>query len=472
MQKAQKLTDEEVDRGIRYSVRDAAAISARDSIFSNFSIPFALALGAGAEAIGLLTALPQLATSLLAPFIGNIIENAKSRKDLCRFTLILSNLLWLPVALLPLLTLAGKEALWAFILLFTAVQVVRNVGSISWSAWIADIIPEKIRGKFFAKRNRAASAVALCATLFGGWLLGAADGGTGFTILFLIAIAAGAASYFFLGKSPDVKKEDGEQKFVFKFSKIPKIFRENHNFRDYTMMAVLFNFAVYLASPFFAVYMLTKMNIGYQWFAVVLALEALATILTQPYWGKLADRFGDRPIMFVCGLMVSLYPAFWFFITDPWQILFAATFSGIAWAGFDIVSFNYLLDVTPDKHRHFYICDFRMLSNFGIVAGPIAGGILAVVFANTTFLWLAGLQLVFLLSLILRSATMLGFMHRLKEVRVKKHYHIRNVLWKVVAVYPLKGAMHDVEAVFHALHKMEHGIAHEERTLMKGLKAV
>lgn len=190
----QKLSDEDVKKGIKYSIRDGAAISVRDSIFSNYSIPFALALGAGNEAIGLITAVPQLATSLFAPFIGNVIENAKSRKELCTAALLLSHLLWLPVAIIPLLFLVGKESLWLFVLLISAAQLARSVGSISWSTWIADIVPEKIRGNFFAKRNKAASMAALVATLFGGWLLGAMNGTGGFTLLFIIAALFGLVS--------------------------------------------------------------------------------------------------------------------------------------------------------------------------------------------------------------------------------------------------------------------------------------
>jgi len=465
-----RLSDEEIRLGMRYSIKDGAAISARDSIFSNFTIPFALALGAGTEAIGFITAIPQLATSLFAPFIGNMIEGAKSRKELCTAALLLSHLLWLPVAILPLLFLAGMENLWIFLLFITAAQMARSLGSIAWSTWIADIVPEKIRGKFFAKRNMAASAAALCATLFGGWLLGVTDGTMGFTALFVIAVIFGLISYGFLRKTPDMKTQDVKRRFYFKFSEIPKIFRSNPNFKNYTMLAVAFNFAVYLASPFFAVYMLREMGIGYEWFAVVVATEVIAMILTQRYWGGLADRFGDRPIMAVCGVLVSLYPAMWFFITEPWHILFASVLSGIAWSGFDIASFNYLLDVTPEKHRPFHICDFRMLANIGIIAGPIAGGFLAVVFANTTFLWLAGMQLVFLLSFILRGASIAFFLPRLKEVRVSKKYHIRNVFWKVVAVYPVKGVMHDAVAIFHALHRVEHKMADKERVLLKDLK--
>lgn len=468
MRKGQKLSKADVKKGIKYSVRDGAAVSVRDNIFSNYLVPFALLLGAGPEAIGFLSAIPQLAAALMSPLVGKMIEYARRRKAMCTKTMLASHLLWLPVAFLPFLV-AGTSALWIFLALLIVSQAARNVASISWSAWIADIVPKKIRGAFFGKRNMAASISALAAILFGGWVLGITNDATGFAILFVTAVLFGLISVSYLRKMPEAAAQVVQRRFSFSFSDVAGTFKGNTNFRNYTLMAFFFNFAVYFASPFFVVYMLTTLNIGYEWYAIVLAVESIIYTLSTRYWGKHADRYGDRPIMFACGVMATLYPAFWFFINAPWQILFASVLSGFAWAGFDITSFNYLLDVTPAKHRPFYVSNFRLFANLGIVAGPIMGGLMAVAFQNTTFLWLAGLQLVFLVSFVLRGATIGLFVHRMKETRIRRRYHVHKLFWKVTAIYPVRGIMHEVGATVHVMQKVERKVANEERALMKGL---
>ena len=463
-----KLSQRLIKEGMSNSIKDGAAVSVRDSIFDNFTIPFALAMGAGAELVGLVTAIPHLATGLFAPFIGKAIEWVGNRKRLCTDAWLIAHLLWIPIALIPIFFLNG--AIWFFIFLLTLASLARNIGSTTWATWIADIVPEKTRGIFFGKRNMIASAAAFFAILGGGWLLGLAKGVFGFSILFSIAVSFGLLSNSYLRKMPDIRIKNSHRKFSFNLSEVFEIFKKSKDFRNFTLMMAFFNFAVYLAAPFFVVYMLREMEIGYGWFATIVAVEILVTIMAQPYWGKLADKYGDRPIMAICGTLAVLYPAFWFFISEPWHIILAVIVSGFGWAGFGLTKFNYMLDVTPQKHRPFYISNYKLLAGFGVVVGPIIGGFLAEALSNVTFLWLAGLQILFLLSFLMRGAAIGLFMPKIKETRIKRKYRVRRIFWKVVAIYPVREIVRDFEIVSHALHKAEHKMVRRKKIILNNFK--
>jgi len=458
----------ELKRSEEIAVRDGAAVSVRDNLLSNFMTPLALFLGAGVEIIGLLTAIPQLAGALFAPFAGKIIECSKARKDVCLKALVLSHLIWIPVALLPLLLPQG--GLWILMLVLILSQLARSMGSTAWTAWMADIIPKETFGRFFGKRNTAAGVAAFLSLILGGWVLGALGPANGFAALFATAVMFGLISCSLLSKIPDTEQKGCKPQFSFKLD-LGGMFKDNPNLKNFTLMALFFNFAVYFASPFFAVYMLRELNVGYEWYALMIALEALVTIITLPYWGKLADRYGDRPLMAICGMLISFYPLLWLFIKTPWQIIPAAILSGFAWAGSDLTTFNYMIDVTHPEHRPAHISNFKSISALGIVAGPIVGGLLGDYFKNTTLLWFSGLQIVFLLAFVLRSSSILLFVHRLKEARVKKHYHIRKLFWKVIAIYPIRGIVHDFSVALHLMSTMEKGVTSKERMLVKELKA-
>jgi MFS family permease len=466
--KTEKAEADELKRGESYAVKDGAAIAVRDNVLTNFMTPFALFLGAGVEIIGLLTAIPQLAGAIFAPFAGKFIECAKDRKKITLQSLLLSHLVWAPVALLPLFM--PRYGLWVLMAVLILSQLARSMGSTGWTSWMADIIPRETFGKFFGKRNMAASTAAFFSLIIGGWVLGTLGPTNGFVMLFLTAVMFGLISYSLLRKIPDIERKGCKTQFSFKLD-LRGMFEGNENLKNFTKMAVIFNFAVYVASPFFAVYMLRELNVGYEWYALMIALEALVAIIAQPYWGRLADRYGDRPLMASCGLLIAAYPALWLFINSPLQIIPAAMLSGFAWAGFDLTSFNYMLDVTHPEHRPVQISNFKSIAAVGIVAGPIVGGALAVAFQSTTILWITGLQIVFLISFILRGSSILLFMHKLKEARVKKHYHIRKLFWKVVAIYPIRGIMHDFSVALHLMEGMEKGVAGKERMLFKEIKA-
>jgi hypothetical protein len=103
-----------------------------------------------------------------------------------------------------------------------------------------------------------------------------------------------------------------------------------------------------------------------------------------------------------------------------------------------------------------------------VIAGPIAGGLLANAFSNTTFLWLTGLQILFLIAFLLRGSSILLFVHRLKEARVDKHYHVRKLFWKAVAIYPIRGIVHDFTAALHMMETLEKKAVARERRMLTG----
>jgi hypothetical protein len=61
-------------------------------------------------------------------------------------------------------------------------------------------------------------------------------------------------------------------------------------------------------------------------------------------------------------------------------------------------------------------------------------------------------------------------MHRLKEVRIKKHYHIRKLFWKLVAVYPIRGIMHDFSVALHLMGSMEKSAMSGEKRPLDDIK--
>ena len=74
---------EAVDRkSLDSSVRDGSAYAAVDTVIGNYSIPYALALGASNAEIGLLSSIPKLFSIIVQPFAGTWADETKSIKRL------------------------------------------------------------------------------------------------------------------------------------------------------------------------------------------------------------------------------------------------------------------------------------------------------------------------------------------------------------------------------------------------------
>jgi len=458
-----QLSNKKIDKALKDSIKEGSAYSAMDGITSTYATPFALALGANNAEVGLLNSVPSLFSTILQPSIGKYIERI-GRKDVCESLSFLQRLVWIPIIFIPFFFL--KESVFLFILLLTLSQVALSFANTAWSSWIGSLVPEKIRGSYFGKRNTIQSIFSFSTALIAGWLLGLTNSILGFSFVFFLAFIFGLVSYFYLTKIPDINYKrtiNGKLNILKSITDLKKY----RNFKPFKRHMALVSFAVNLSSPFFTVYMLSVMNIGYEWYGIVIATEILAKILMQRYWGVLSDKFGDRSVMGLCNIMVVFYPLIFLLVRGPFHLILVSIFSGIAWSGFDLSAFNYLLDVTPPDKRPSYIADYKIATGLALFLGPFIGGIISQYFSNTIFLWFNGLQILFLISFILRGAVTAYGLPTLKEVRAKKTLPASDVFLKAFAIYPARGISQELFYVHHEFEILEKDIENLRKKIKK-----
>ncbi|MBI4015895.1 MAG: MFS transporter [Candidatus Aenigmarchaeota archaeon] len=441
------------------SIIDGSFASIFDSITSTYLVPFAIFLGASNSSIGLITGIPRLAQSFLQPFAGHLIEKSGSRKKVCKDHIFLKTFPWLGILMLPFLF--SGNFLIPLIILLSVSQVSYSIVSTAWISWFGDLVPSKLRGIFFGTRNFYIGLVTFFSTLIVGWFLGAYKTGLGFAIVFLIAIVSGLLGRYFLSKIPEPKYPQPvhvkHERTHFLLSEFREEFKKNRNFSKFVSYLTLLQFAVFFVSPFFAVYMLQTLKIGYEWYAVVTAVEVLSSVLSLKYWGKFSDRFGDRTTLGITSILITLVPFIWMFIGGSLavviiQMIIAGILSGFGWAGFDLSTFNYLLDSTPQAKRPVYISNFRFFTSLSLFIGPVAGGFLLDFFSSQIFLIFTGFQIMLLISFILRGSFSALFIHSLKELRTRQENHVSDLFLKAVAVYPARGVYREVQYAGHCLN--------------------
>ncbi len=437
--------DRKTERALNNSVKDGAAHSAMTGITGTYSTPFALALGASTAEVGLLNSIPTLFSTILQPF-ARMYFKSMGTKDVCVSMGFLQRLTLIPMIFIPIFF--SNEGVFMLILLATLSQIFLSFSNTAWSSLIGSIVPEKVRGRYFGSRNMYQGIFSFSTTLLGGWLLGLMDGLRGFSFVFFLAFAFGMVSYMYLSKIPPVSRK------AMPSSQGPDDRRRQRYFKPFTRYMALVNFAVNLASPFFIVYMLSVMNVGYEWYGIVIASEMLVKIAMQKYWGAFADKFGDRNVMILCGIMTVFYPFFFLFVRSPVDLVLVGIFSGVAWSGFDLASFNYLLDVTPSGDRSSYITSYKLLTGITLFLGPLVGGLLSEYLSQASLFWLGGLQILFLTSFLLRGGATLYGITKIREVRGRT-LPARDIFLKAFVTYPLGGMSHQVVYLHHKFGKIE-----------------
>ncbi len=243
----QTLSQKEQSRAMKYINADGAANAAKDSVLVSYLTPLALALGATSQQIGFLISLPSLFGNLIQPIAGKYIETRGGKKST---TLIMQFLAPLAILLIAFLSLSAVPDKISYLIIFAIIyQIIHGFQSTAWLSWIADIVPEKIRGEFFGKRNALAGFVSLGVSFTAGWLLSAVDGTLGFAIIFSFAALAGFASYFLLRQVPK-SPQAPHGHFDLGIREFFHDFRGHKNFSNFTYYIFFLNFGIFIASPF------------------------------------------------------------------------------------------------------------------------------------------------------------------------------------------------------------------------------
>ncbi len=460
------LSKREIESGLKNDIAYGAANSAKIGFINNYLIPFSLFLGANKLEVGLLKSIPGLFSILVQPIAGEVVHRFGRRKTITKTFYALSKIFWIPVILLPFFF--QNQILW-LISFVTIISILNSATSIAWLSWISDLIPEKIRGYYFGERNMIGSAATLISVLLAGWILGKVDSAFGFAIVFSLGVLMSVVAYYFLSKMPETRYKIQQHKIhriSLGISDFLHSLKRYKNFSNFTWMIAFINFSVWIASPFFVVYMFENLKIDYWWYGVIISASALSNMFFNRYWGKMSDRFGDRPVLSICTILISFYPLFFLFVRNPYDLLLIEIFSGFAWSGFDLTAFNFAIDSSPKERRPIYIANFRMFSGIPMIIAPFLGGLLAEYLSQKSFFLLYGIQILFLLSFILRIVSAAIFIPKLKEERIKlsKSISIRDLFFRSVSIYPAKSVFHDLSYTYNYL-------AYLERKLLKKTKA-
>ena len=400
----------QVNKSLKHSILDGSAYSAMLGFTQDYIVPFALALKATTAQVGLLSSVPNLTMALSQLTAPHLAERAGSRKGLILPVVFLHALMWLPILLVPYLF--PDQKIWWLIGFFTLSTVFGSLGNPAWGSMMADLVPEGTRGRYFGFRGKICGLVTLVFFFIGGAILhfSSADIFLGFSVIFGSAMLFRLVSWYFLSRMyepplPNMKRDS-----------LTDIARNigSSNLGRFTIYVSLMNFATYVASPFFAVYMLRDLKFDYLTYVVVIATAALATLMFLTFWGKRADRAGNIKVLKITSILVPLVPLLWIGSHQLYYLIPVQILSGFAWAGFNLASTNFVYDASLPEKRTQSIAVFNAMNGGAICPGALLGGYIASHLPS-----LLGYQLLtlFLISGLLRGLVAVTLLRRVCEVR-------------------------------------------------------
>ena len=355
----------------------AQLYSSLSTIGSNFITKAAVLLNASPIQFSMLTGISQLSQFFqLYAVIHN--RNISSRKKPCiRFAFwgrLLSLFIGISFAIIN-----PSVAITFFLSLLFISATLQNISSNMWVAWVSDLIPKKIRGRFFSIRMQI--------HLFSGFVIGyifsfiidlfEAESGSwkynlldrlnlkaifdasnlplALSIFFIIGTILGLYGLVLLKKQPERKirntttrLENDEQFSLFEPLK-------NSDFRKLLRFGLWWMFAIGIGSPFWAPFMIKTLKMSLVEMQIYSMLSAVGMLLSFRFWGKFTDRFGNKTAMKICVFMGAINGSTWIFLKEQsYSLIWLEAFSsGVMWSGANLITFNFVLSIAPrGKEQH------------------------------------------------------------------------------------------------------------------------
>ena len=337
----------------------------------------ALLLGASSFELGFLAALPVLGTLMQFPAAWWI-ERSGKRRGLA-VTGSLGRQLWLVPALLLFLPLATPVKLALFLLASGIGHMLLAVAANAWTAWMTDLIPPSVRGRYFGTRGAMASGAAMLVGYGGAWLVDrgkvAGNEATTYAGLLIVAAVCGGLGSLLLARQPEPGTPSGVRRGWRNLLLLPL---RNQLFRSWIGTFMIWQVGLGIAAPFFVAYGLTVLNLPLRTLALMDTLSSLMGLLAQPYWGRLADRIGQGRVLRLCMLLVVPLPWIWLLVTPDriWPLFVNGMLSGVLWAGLGMTQTNRLMEQAPAEGRSAYFATYSVATGLTYTAASIGAGAL------------------------------------------------------------------------------------------------
>ncbi|WP_336604299.1 MFS transporter [Paenibacillus sp. MMS18-CY102] len=155
--------------------------------------------------------------------------------------------------------------------------------------------------------------------------------------------------------------------------------------------------------PFLSLYLQSDLGVHGEhnvamWSGVIFAANFVTSFVFQPFWGKLSDRIGRKPMLLRSGFGMAAVMVLMGFATGPWQLLLLRMVNGTI-SGFNPASVSLVSTTTPKNRIGFAMGTLQSGAIAGTILGPFIGGLLADAVGFRPIFYITG-TLLFLASLL------------------------------------------------------------------------
>ena len=147
-----------------------------------------------------------------------------------------------------------------------------------------------------------------------------------------------------------------------------------------------------LAFPFLFIYLHNVRGFGLGTVGLIAAASAAAGIATIPFAGIVVDRIGGKRTLVGALILLAVGFGAYPFVREPWHAFAFSAVAGIGNGAFWPSQSALITGLAPAARRHAAFALQRVMRNFGLGLGGVAGGLIATAEDATSYTVLFGLD--------------------------------------------------------------------------------
>lgn len=385
------LTQQQAQSGLRWLNIHGVTVQSMTALQGGgpFLAAFVIALGASNYEIGLITSIAFIGEFMQIPGLY-MLKIFMKRRAIAVVTGFLYRLLWALIILTPFLF--AHRGVTFVITCLTASALVSGLMTPAWNSLIREMVPRDIMGRFFTRRLMYSSASAILLTMSGGYFIdfwGKNSPDTtpyAYSVLFSIGLLFGIVSIYAISRFPERTMTADKETTMIELLLDPL---KDENFRRLLAFTGTWTFAINLASPFFIVYMMKRLELSLTLVTTLIITSQVVNLVFLRIWGKLVDRYSNKSVLAVSGPLFLFSILAWIFTTMPekhnytFMILFVIhILNGISMSGVSASTASIALKLSPDGRAHGYLTAYGLIGAVTGAVAPLVGGIFSDFFAT------------------------------------------------------------------------------------------
>ncbi len=339
-----------------------------DAMMSPYVGVYAVQLGANPAEMGWFQSLQNLSGGTMQLVWGMAMDRIRRPALFLFLGSVVGGLLWL-----PLLFVSSPQQ----IIVVTFVQGLIMSMTIPAALAVNDaLVPRSKRSQAVTEYHSIWTAGTIPATLLSGYLMSRA--GDSLKVMYFLPIVVAAlfraGSSFLLWSIIMREKTTLSRPAKASLGNLGRIL-QNSNLRILYLINFFHGFFVSFAWPLFPItkVLITKSNMFL--IALLSTVQTVVSSATRPYFGRLADKRGKKPIILLGKIGIALVPLCYAFATEFWHLMVSSIFIGLFIMA-DSITQAYILEHSESGSIGTSLAFSSTVNGMATFLGSLAGGYL------------------------------------------------------------------------------------------------